>query len=163
MKHLKYHDRVLIKFEISENPESTLRSVAEKLGVSRSTVMREIIRNSTVTKACSPVSLRGTPKQAPECPKLRKWPYCRDRCAKTRCHLARLHYRAGEAERTSSGSLPLPGQELACYRVAQPRPLVLYAYAEPYAERSRGEAVLESAAVYFAQFGQPLSLFSYIL
>ena len=29
MKHLRYHDRVLIEFEISENPDSTLRSVAE--------------------------------------------------------------------------------------------------------------------------------------
>ena len=104
MKHLRYHDRVTIEFEISENPDSTLRSVAERLGVSRSTVMREIIRNSTVTKAYSPVSLPGTPKQAPECPKLRKWPYCCNRCAKTKCHLAKLHYRAGEAERTSKAT-----------------------------------------------------------
>ena len=104
MQHLKYHDRVAIEYEISENPDSTLRSVADKLGVSRSTVMREIIRNSTVTKAYSPVSLPGTPKQAPECPKLRKWPYCCNRCAKTRCHLTKLHYRAGEAERTSKAT-----------------------------------------------------------
>ena len=104
MQHLKYHDRVAIEYEISENPDSTLRSVADKLGVSRSTVMREIIRNSTVTKAYSPVSLPGTPKQAPECPKLRKWPYCCNRCAKTRCHLTKLHYRAGEAERVSKAT-----------------------------------------------------------
>ena len=104
MQHLKYHDRVAIEYEISENPDSTLRSVADKLGVSRSTVMREIIRNSTVTKSYSPVSLPGTPKQAPECPKLRKWPYCCNRCAKTRCHLTKLHYRAGEAERTSKAT-----------------------------------------------------------
>ena len=90
MQHLKYHDRVAIEFEVSENPDPTLKSVAEKLGVSRSTVMREIIRNSIVTKAYSPASLPGTPKQAPECPKLRKWPYCCNRCAKTKCHLAIL-------------------------------------------------------------------------
>ena len=86
MKHLRYHDRVLIEFEISENPESTLRSVAGKLGVSRSTVMREIIRNSTVTKAWNPASLPNSNPPA-ECPKLRKWPYCCNRCAKTKCHL----------------------------------------------------------------------------
>ena len=45
MKHLRYRDRVLIESEISGNPDSTLGSVAEKLGVSRSAVMREIIRN----------------------------------------------------------------------------------------------------------------------
>lgn len=103
MQHLKYHDRVLIEFEISENPDSTLRSVAEKLGVSRSTVMREIIRNSTVTKAWSPAALPNANPPV-ECPKLRRWPYCCNRCAKTRCHLTRLHYRAGEAERTSKAT-----------------------------------------------------------
>ena len=103
MKHLRYHDRVLIEFEISENPESTLRSVAGKLGVSRSTVMREIIRNSTVTRAWNPACLPNSNPPA-ECPKLRKWPYCCNRCAKTKCHLAKLHYRAGEAERTSKAT-----------------------------------------------------------
>ena len=101
MQHLKYHDRVLIEFEISENPESTLKSVAEKLGVSRSTVMREILRNATVTqqKALSLPGSRKTP--TPECPALRRWPYCCNRCAKTGCGKRRLHYRAAEAERTS--------------------------------------------------------------
>ena len=65
MKHLRYHDRVTIEFEISENPDSTLRSVAEKLGVSRSTVMREIIRNSTVTKSKA-ISLSFRGPKAPE-------------------------------------------------------------------------------------------------
>jgi len=103
MQHLKYHDRVLIEFEISENPDSTLKSVAEKLGVSRSTVMREIIRNSTVTK--SKIVFYKDPGKAVEpCPRLRKWPYCCNRCAKTNCPRTRLHYRAGEAERTSKAT-----------------------------------------------------------
>ena len=105
MKHLRYHDRVLIEFEISENPDSTLRSVAEKLGVSRSTVMREIVRNSTVTKSKAiSLSFRGPKAPDQPCPKLRKWPYCCNRCAKTNCPKTRLHYRAGEAERTSKAT-----------------------------------------------------------
>ena len=102
MQHLKYHDRVLIEFEISENPESTLKSVAEKLGVSRSTVMREILRNSTVTKSKAiSLSFRGPKAPQQPCPLLRKWPYCCNRCAKTNCPRTRLHYRAAEADRTS--------------------------------------------------------------
>ena len=101
MQHLKYHDRVAIEFEVSENPDSTLRSVAEKLGVSRSTVMREIIRNATVSKSKA-ISLEGSSKgPEPLCPKLRKWPFCCNRCAKTNCPKTRLHYHAAEAERTS--------------------------------------------------------------
>lgn len=102
MQHLKYHDRVLIQFEIDENPESTLKSVAARLGVSRSTVMREIVRNSTVTKAAPRMRMPNSPEgPAPECPKLRRWPYCCNRCARTACTKRRLHYRAAEAERTS--------------------------------------------------------------
>ncbi len=71
MQHLKYHDRVAIEYEISENSDSTLRSVADKLGVCRSTVMREIIRNPTVTKAWSPAALPNSNPPA-ECPKLRR-------------------------------------------------------------------------------------------
>ena len=104
MQHLKYHDRVAIEFEVSENPDSTLRSVADRLGVSRSTVMREIIRNSTVTKPKG-IVLKGTPKEpAPLCPTLRKWPFCCNRCARTNCQRTRLHYRAGEAERASKAT-----------------------------------------------------------
>lgn len=100
MKHLRYHDRVLIEYQIDENPDSTLKSVADRLGVARSTVMREILRNSTVTKSKA-ISLKGSAKSEPLCPKLRKWPYCCNRCAKTNCPKTRLHYRAAEAERTS--------------------------------------------------------------
>ena len=99
MQHLKYHDRVLIEYQIDENPDSTLRSVAAKLGVSRSTVAREIARNSTVSRSKS-IALGGSNPPA-KCQKLRRWPYCCNRCAKTNCPRERLHYRAAEADRIS--------------------------------------------------------------
>ena len=67
--------------------------------------MREIIRNSTVTRSRAiSLSFRGPRPPEQPCPKLRKWPYCCNRCAKTNCPRARLHYRAGEAERNSKAT-----------------------------------------------------------
>jgi IS30 family transposase len=99
-QHLCYRDRVLIEYEIDENLSSSLLQVSKKLNVARSTIMREIVRNSTIMKSKNLV-LPGSGRSEPICPIKKRWPYCCNRCAKTTCPKTRLFYRADEAERVS--------------------------------------------------------------
>jgi IS30 family transposase len=103
-QHLKYRDRVYIEYEITENPSSSLLLVATKLGVARSTIMREIVRNSTIVKTHT-ITFSSNSKVDPEklasCPKKRKWPYCCNLCGNFRCPKTKAFYHADEAERTS--------------------------------------------------------------
>ena len=99
-QHLCYRDRVLIEYEIDENLSSSLLQVSKKLNVARSTIMREIVRNSTILKPKNLV-LPGSGHYEPICPIKKRWPYCCNRCAKTACPKTRLFYHADEAERVS--------------------------------------------------------------
>jgi len=102
-QQMKYKDRVAIEYQIDENPESGLRSVAEKLGVARSTILREIASNSTVMPSKSIPFCKGSkrPGDGGGCPTKGRWPFCCNRCAKTNCPKERLFYRADEADRLS--------------------------------------------------------------
>jgi len=82
-KHFTFYDRVLLQNYIETNPRCSAIEVAEHIGKSRSAIYYEL-KNYTYVFLSSAVKFNGN-NHKHSCPYLKKFPFCCNSCAKTKC------------------------------------------------------------------------------
>lgn len=95
-KRLNFSKRIIIQYEIEENPKSTLKTVSNKLAVSPSTIYREIMLNRSFIRCKLETFMHSGAK---DCEYLNQYPFCCNVCPKLeKCSKKIYCYDAADAE-----------------------------------------------------------------
>lgn len=101
--HLTFADRVKIQYLIENDPGTTAISLSESLIRTRGTIYYELKNNTTIVKSSSEIFHKK--HNAMICSSLSRFPFCCNRCPKSKCtHKTRI-YNAYEADYKATSTL----------------------------------------------------------
>lgn len=105
-KNLNFTDRVTIEYHLKNNPRVTAIHLAKLLKVSRSTIYYELKHNTTISKSYSARMNGGI--DIYECDLLKRFPFCCNGCARTKCVHRSHKYSAYDAHSKAQKNRILP-------------------------------------------------------
>lgn len=105
-KNLTFTDRVTIEYHIKNNPRVSAINLAKLLKVSRSTIYYELKHNTTISKSYSAKVNSGIDSY--ECDLLKRFPFCCNGCARTKCVHRTHKYSAYDAHSKAQKNRIIP-------------------------------------------------------